>query len=80
MATMSELHAEYHTLNSLRQRLIEERGMLEATGGDGAAFQDLAHRTRQYVNALEIYTAKLRMRRQELRVAAASHHDAGERV
>ena len=75
MATMPELQAEFLALNATHQRLIEERNMLQQTAADDAAFQDHAHRTRQYVTALTVYETKLRTRRQELGKLAATRRD-----
>ncbi len=66
MATMSELNAEYQLLKATHERLVEERATLEREAADGAAFQDLAHRTRRYINELDTYTVKLQTRRREL--------------
>ena len=73
MTTMSQLHEEYLMLMATRQRLIEERAALHQVEANGAAFQDHAHRTRQYVNAHDAYVAKLSERRKTLaRVTKAS--------
>jgi hypothetical protein len=66
MATMSELQAEYDTLTTTRRQLVEDRTRLHQIGAHDDAFQDLAFRTRQYVNALNAYVAKLQTRRKEL--------------
>jgi hypothetical protein len=66
MTTMSQLHEEYLMLMATRQRLIDERAALHQVEANGAAFQDHAHRTRQYVNAHDAYVAKLSERRKEL--------------
>jgi len=66
MATMAELHSEFLSLNETYERLVRQRGALTAAGADGAAFQDLAYQTRQYVKAHQLYVEKLLARRRQL--------------
>ena len=73
MATMSELNAEYYILKATHERLIEERAALHSSDAGGAAFQDHAHRTRQYAAAVETYRVKLEARRQELGSRTGAH-------